>query len=68
MADTKKKTLIVSAPLVGVVDEGGRMLQLYRGASLDGVKQSEIERLIGLGMVGEDATVIPGVALDPNRL
>jgi hypothetical protein len=53
MAAASKK-LIVTAPLVRVEDEGGRYQYLYFGASLDGVKSSEVERLIDLDMVGED--------------
>ncbi len=53
-ATSKKNPLVVLAPLVRVEDEGGRFQYLYRGAALDGVKSSEIERLIDLDMVGED--------------
>jgi hypothetical protein len=65
MAAASKK-LVVTAPLVRVEDEGGRHQYLYFGASLDGVKSSEIERLIDLDMVGEvkDGVVNPNVAAD----
>lgn len=64
-AQSKSKKLVVKAPLVQVVDEGSRIVQLYRGAPLDGVKQSEVDRLVDLGMVGEDeGDVVPGVASD----
>lgn len=56
MADSKasSKSLVVTAPLVRVVDEGGRFQYLYRGASLDGVPAAEVKRLQELDMVGED--------------
>ncbi len=50
----KKKSLVVTAPLVRVETEGDRLVYLYRGATLEGVKASEVERLIDLEMVGED--------------
>jgi hypothetical protein len=61
---SKVKKLVVTSPLVQVVDEGNRIVQLYRGASLDGIKESEVGRLIDLGMVGEDDSVVPGIAFD----
>lgn len=63
-SQSKAKTLVVKSPLVQVLTEGDRIVQLYRGAPLDGVKQSEIDRLIGLDMVGEDDGVTPGLAVD----
>ncbi len=50
----KKKSLVVTAPLVRVESEGGMFVYLDRGASRDGVKAAEVERLIDLEMVGED--------------
>jgi hypothetical protein len=61
MAASKK--LVVTAPLVRVLDEGGRFQYLYRGASLDGVGADEVKRLQGLDMVGEDTDGV----ISPNQ-
>jgi hypothetical protein len=62
MAASSKKSLVVTAPLVRVEDEGGRFQYLYRGASLDGVAAGEVDRLVGLDMAGEDKDGV----VDPN--
>lgn len=69
-----KKKLVVKAAMVRVEDEGGRFQYLLRGAPLDGIKASEVDRLselkdpiTGVAMVGEDdGDTVALVAVNPN--
>jgi hypothetical protein len=61
MAGTKK-VQVVTAPLVAVHDDGGRLFYLYAGARLDGVTEDDVKRLDDLGMLGEESDVTSPMA------
>lgn len=62
----KKKSKVVTAPLVLAARPDGTRAYLYRGAVLEGLDSGEVKRLEELGMVGdvsEDIVVGVGVGV-----
>jgi hypothetical protein len=60
VAESKSKTLKVSAPLVVVQTKAGRAVHLYRGDVItDDVTKESVENLKDLGFLAEDDDVLP---------
>lgn len=66
MAESKKKSQVVTAPLVSLKGPDGRNSYLYRGASVDGFDAADVKRLVELGLVGEGDDIVPGTGFDPS--